>query len=118
MKKLSRVLPWLPVLAMVMPLMASGQTAITMMTVVVTGVNILIPLLMFIGVLVFIWGIVNYIPGGGNMEKRKTARGYIIYGLIGLFIMIGFWGITKVVFLTFNIQEGGAINMPSIDLHP
>ncbi len=114
MKKLSKVLPWLPVLAALTPLVAAAQTLTSILGVIRSVIDLLIPLLMAVGVLVFIWGIVKYITAGGDIEKVKEARGYIIYGLIGLLVMVAFWGIIKIALLSFNIQEGGTIKPPKI----
>ena len=38
------------------------------------------------------------------------GRTKIINGLIGLFVIVAFWGIIAVVQRTFNIQAGGTIN--------
>ncbi len=114
MKKLSRVLPWLPVLAALTPLVASAQTVGSIITVIRSVVDVLIPLFMAIGVLVFLWGIIKYITAGGDAEKEKSARGYIIYGLIGILVMIAFWGIIKVALGTFGVQEGGTVTPPTI----
>ncbi len=91
------------------------QTILTDLSTMVTTVTYL---LMAVALLVFMWGIVKFITAGGNMEKRKTAHGYIIYGLIGLFVMIAFWGIIKILLITFNIQEGGTVTPPEVILHP
>ncbi len=114
MKKLSKVLPWLPVLAALTPLVASAASLQTVILDISDMIDILIPVLMAVGVLVFIWGIVKYITAGGDAEKEKEARGYIIYGLIGVLVMVAFWGIIKVVLTTFDIQEGGTIIPPEI----
>lgn len=58
-------------------------------------------LLMAVAFLMFIWGIVRFITAAGNPEKLKTAKGYIIYGLIGVFVMFAIWGIIQLLSQTF-----------------
>lgn len=115
MKKLSKILPWLPVLAAVTPLAVSGQQTIGgILDTVDEIVYNLIYTLMAVAVLVFLWGIVKFIVAGADMEKIKEARGYIIFGLIGLLVMIAFWGIISVVLITFDIPSGGSPTLPSV----
>lgn len=39
--------------------------------------------------LIFIWGIVEFIAGSDNEEKRKAGQQHMIWGLIGLVIIFG-----------------------------
>lgn len=39
--------------------------------------------------LLFIWGIVEFIAGSDNEEKRKTGQQHMVWGLIGLVIIFG-----------------------------
>jgi bacteriorhodopsin len=70
----------------------------------------------FFGVLaiaMFVYGIVKYIAASGNAEKEKQARGYIIYGLIGLFILVAFWALVTVIVTTFGLEgENPSITPP------
>ena len=67
-------------------------------------IDTLIPLLIAIGVLLFLIGVVKYISAAGDEEKRKDGRNMMIYGIIGLFVMIAFWGLVNVLLSTFNLQ--------------
>jgi len=57
-----------------------------------------------LAVAVFLWGIVKYISASGNPEKRKQAKDLIIYGLIGMFVLVSFIGIIYI--LQNTIFEG------------
>lgn len=77
--------------------------------------NAIVPLFMVVAVAVFLWGIVRYITAAGDEEKQKAARGWIIYGLIGMFVMVAFWGIITVVASSFGIGTGaGTIVAPTL----
>lgn len=67
--------------------------------------NPLIGLMMAIAVAMFIWGIVEFIAGANNVEKRETGKNHIIYGLIGLFIMISVFGILQLVQNSVNLLK-------------
>jgi hypothetical protein len=52
----------------------------------------LLPILITIAFLVFMWNIVNYIIKP-NALKTSERRTYIIAGLVGLFVIVAMWGI-------------------------
>ena len=72
--------------------------------------NSIIPLLIALGVVYFIWGVVTYFINDEEEAKTK-GRDRIIYGLIGLVIIIGLWGLVNLVVNTFGI---GGQNIPTL----
>ncbi len=102
--------------ALMTPFIAFAQTTIQSILLTLRQMaNTVVPLFMVIAVAVFLWGIVKYITAAGDEEAAKSARGYIIYGLIGIFVMVSFWGIIQVFGTTFGFTPGqGTITAPSI----
>lgn len=68
-------------------------------------VNAIIPFLVGLAVLVIIWGVFNYISGAGDEEKRAQAKQYIIWGVVGVFIMLSVWGLVNVLTNTAILDE-------------
>ncbi len=66
----------------------------------------IIPVVMILATVVFLWGVVMYVVAGGDEDKVKTAKQYIILGLIGLFIMVAVWGVVKALVNTFGVGGG------------
>lgn len=66
--------------------------------------NPFIGLLFIAAIVVFIWGVIEFILGAENEEKRTTGKQHILYGLIGLAIMSAVWGIIEVLrnFVSFE----------------
>jgi Type IV secretion system pilin len=94
---------------LVLPLFAHAQTNLFGVYGTVTGIinGILVPLLFAVAFLTFLWGIFEYfIAGGANEEKRKQGKSFILYGLIGFFIMMSVWGLVNVVVNTFGLGSG------------
>lgn len=54
-------------------------------------------LLMALAVMFFLWGLIEFIYGAENEEKRKTGRQHMIWGLIGLFVMFSVNGIIQLI---------------------
>ncbi|MCC6290488.1 hypothetical protein IT398_00200 [Candidatus Nomurabacteria bacterium] len=72
--------------------------------------NYIIPLIIGLGVVYFLWGVLQYVTAGGDDEKKAAGRSTMIYGVIALFVMVSVWGLVNVLGGTFNF--GGA-NRPT-----
>ncbi len=85
---------------------ASGGCQLTDFKSVVTCtitniVNPLVYLVMGVAVLALLWGVVQYITKGDKPEERKKGGQFIMYGVIGLFVMISVWGLVAILSGTF-----------------
>ncbi|MFC1756895.1 hypothetical protein ACFLZC_01925 [Patescibacteria group bacterium] len=67
-------------------------------------VNLVNKLLIAVAAATFLLGIVKFMMATGNPEKIKTARNYIIYGLIGMFVLVSFWGIIALLRNTVGLE--------------
>jgi uncharacterized membrane protein len=76
------------------------------LTSITNFMNSLIPLIISIGLILFLIGIVQFVTAGGDEEKRAAARGMIIFGIIALFVMVSVWGFVNILSKTF-FQSGG-----------
>ncbi len=65
----------------------------------------IIPTLVALGVVYFVWGIVQYFIADSE-EAKKKGKSTLIYGIVGLVVIVGLWGIVDIVVKTFDI--GGA----------
>jgi len=81
---------------------SSGANAWTILGAVGNILGTIIPILITLAVVYFIWGVIQYTISGDE-EKKKKARGMIIQGLIGLFIIVAFWGILSLITSTFGV---------------
>ncbi len=61
----------------------------------------LIPALIAVALVTFLAGVIKFIKSGDDEEARQNGRHVMIYGLIVLFVMVAFWGITNLVVRTF-----------------
>src|SRR3989338_6518104 len=62
----------------------------------------ILPVLISLGVIYFVWGVVQYFIAGGE-EAKKTGKDRIIYGIIGLAVIVSLWGIVYLVVATFGL---------------
>ena len=85
---------------------------------VVQGVvinSILTPILYLLGALAlvyFLWGVIKYIRASGDEDKQQAQK-MVIYGIIGLFVMVAVWGLVQVLVSTFNLPEGSGLKVPT-----
>jgi hypothetical protein len=76
--------------------------------------SFLIPLLLSLALLLFIWGVIQYfILGAGDEGKRETGRSYMLYAIIGLVAIVAVWGIVNLLISILgitntNIPGGGS----------
>lgn len=93
-----------------LPFIAQAQDISSALTTVQTLLNSIIPVLMILATIVFLWGVIKYITAGGDEEALKTGRAYMIFGLIGLFVMVAVWGIVVLLINTFGV---GGVGIPT-----
>jgi len=66
-------------------------------------INPLIILLSTVAFVVFLWGVFEFIYNAGDQKKREEGRQAILWGLIGLVIIFGAYGIINVALATFSL---------------
>lgn len=65
--------------------------------------NPIIALLFSVGLLIFFWGIVEFIRNAENEDSRKTGTQHMLYGVIGMFIMVAAKGIIAIIKNTIGV---------------
>ena len=66
--------------------------------------NAVLPVLVALGVVYFVWGVVQYVIGDSD-EAKKKGRDRIIFGLIGLAVIISLWGLVYLIVDTFRLDN-------------
>jgi len=84
---------------------------------VLSILNFLIPVLIAIAIVFFIWSIISYVFKKGE-EDKKIARQNMIWGIISLFVIVSVWGLVNVLLNTFGFdaQNMETPTLPSIEL--
>jgi hypothetical protein len=63
----------------------------------------IIPLLMALAMMVFVYGVVKYVIAGDGSDDREEGRWFMIYGILGLFAMVSVWGLVILLANTVGI---------------
>lgn len=72
--------------------------------------NPLIELMFAVAVIFFLWGVFEYFVMPNDPAKRKDGAQHILWGLVGMFIMISVYGL--IYFVT------NTVGVPQSDLPP
>ena len=75
--------------------------------------NAVLPVLVALGVVYFVWGVITYVISSDE-EAKKTGRNRIIYGIIGLAVIVAVWGLVGILNNTFGIGNVQNINLPTV----
>ena len=102
----------LPVAAYLLPIAAAAQDLQSYFDTTVRGIiGVIINILIVLATLMLILGIFRYITSGGDEEKLKSGRSYILYGIIGIALMVLIRGFINIAIET--IQPGLDTSTPS-----
>lgn len=79
--------------------------------------NVLIPFIIGIGFLVFVWGMFKFfILGGANEEKKEQGKSLMIYATVGFVLIIIFFGVVNLLTDSTGLSGETIKNVPRIDI--
>ncbi|MBP6881175.1 MAG: hypothetical protein KBC35_00965 [Candidatus Pacebacteria bacterium] len=68
--------------------------------------NFIIPFIIGIGFLLFVWGMFQYfIAGGANDEAKEKGKSLMIYSTLGFVLIIIFWGVVNMLATSVGLDE-------------
>lgn len=65
-------------------------------------INPLITLLFALAVVYFLYGLVQYLLNPDSEEIRKSSKSHMLWGIIGMFIMVSVFGIMSLILTTLG----------------
>jgi hypothetical protein len=63
----------------------------------------LVPFLVGLAVVVFLYGVIILMFSEGG-EKKEEGKQYMMWGIVGIFVMVSVWGIVAILTNTFNLD--------------
>lgn len=77
--------------------------------------RVLIPFIIGIGFLVFVWGMFKYfIAGGADEGKREEGKSLMIYATLGFVLIVIFWGIVNLLAGSTGLDNEQVQNVPQV----
>jgi len=74
--------------------------------------NMVVPILIGLAVIVFLFGVLKFIFNAGDEGKRTDGKWMMIYGIIGIVVMVSVWGLVSFVQTTFGLQDNSPVPGP------
>lgn len=71
-------------------------------------------LILAVAVVFFMWNAFKYVKSGGDEEGKSEARGKMIYGVVGIAVMVSLWGLVNFLTGTAKLQNTGTVQPPVI----
>lgn len=65
----------------------------------------LMPVIVGLAVLFFLWGLAQYILNADNKDVRAQASKHMVMGIFVIFIMLSVWGIVAVISNTLDLDN-------------
>lgn len=79
--------------------------------------DVLIPFILGIGFLFFVWGIFKYfIFGGASDDAKEQGKSLIIWATVGFVMIIIFWGVVNLLTESTGLANVELQNIPRIDV--
>lgn len=66
-------------------------------------IQALIPIVIGLGVLVFLWGVLKYVLNSSDAGKAE-GRTFMLWGIIALFVMVSVWGLVNILRDSLNLN--------------
>jgi large-conductance mechanosensitive channel len=77
--------------------------------------DIVIPILIVAGIVFFVLGVVQYVIANDE-EAKKKGKNRMIYGIIGLVVIVAMWGLVGIVLRTFGLNGSAEVTIPTLPI--
>ena len=114
MKKIAVVFSVLSLSMLATPVFAASPTNFKdLVDFLITGlIRPLVPLLIGLAVVVFIYGVLKTMLSEGG-EKKEEGKQFMFWGIIGIFVMVSVWGLVSILQGTFDLNN----SIPTIQMN-
>ena len=73
-------------------------------------VNPIIILMFAFALVAFLWGVLNYVTHADETEARQKGAQHIMWGIIGMALMVMAFAIERIVVQTFGVNNDSTTN--------
>ncbi|MBI4079737.1 hypothetical protein HY414_00725 [Candidatus Kaiserbacteria bacterium] len=115
MRRITRVA--FPVLALLLPSLASAATLIDTLVLASTFLNGVIGLFITLAIVVFFWGLIKYLMSM-SQENANEGLKIMFWGVIAIFVMVSIWGIIRLLQSTLKVTSTDPVIPKGIVVNP
>ncbi len=72
-----------------------------LVTQLINYIKLLVPFIIALALLVFLWGIFKLVFAGGSEIDVKEGTKFMTWGIVSLFVMVSVWGLVEILTRTF-----------------
>lgn len=90
-------------IGMPIPVFAAGKTLSDLIQLTAGYIKSFTSLIILLAVLIFVWNVYKYFIAA-DAENRKEAATYVMYSIIGFFIILSFWGLVNILTNTLKLD--------------
>lgn len=79
--------------------------------------QVLVPTLIVLALAIFIWGMVTFIfaAGRGSEESMKVGKSRMLWGVVGLFVIVSVWGLVQLLNFVAQVPQGATYLNPFVN---
>lgn len=88
------------------------MTLTTLINIFIDIFKTLLPFLAALAFFVFLIGVARYIKSSGSEKDTKDSKNLLIWGIVGMFILVTIWGIIS--FIKSELGFGADVVIPQI----
>jgi hypothetical protein len=104
----------LTILAFSLPVVVSAQTItdVNSLTYKLTNIgNVILELLIAFAVIWIVFNVIRFIMvGSADPEGRAAVRASILWGIVGLAVIVSIWGLVRILTNTFRVDNNAPVN--------
>ena len=79
------------------------------------ALNTATALILAAAVVFFLWNVFKFVMSAGDEEARKKSQSGIIYGIIGIAVMVSIYGLVNFLTASTGLGGQGTLNAPSLN---
>lgn len=89
------------------PALALAQpTFFSLLIGILVLINWLVPVVMGLAILLFLWGLMRYILQTDSVEGKEAARNTMVWGIVAIFVMVSLWGFVNLLEVITGVNAG------------
>lgn len=101
--------------ALIVPIAAHAQWLTSFGVGMLSIFRYLVPTLIGIALIVFMWGLIIFMTHGGDERAHEEGRQRIVWGIIILFVVVSVWGIVNLLQRIVGVRGEGYVRAPYVD---